>query len=159
MPFTAARETIRFVPPRAHRHRSRSRYHHPTIDSSINTLSSEVRAAGANRYAAAKDRRAHKTIKDKNLRIGFKAITFGSYGSFGTSTHLLINKATADAQQSVFNPWVRPGPRQHAYLLFGFSLARANARMLLSADSKRRSARNSVLASRPQSTSAVAVQG
>ena len=33
--------------------------HHPTIDSSINTLSSEVRAAGANRYAAAKDRRAH----------------------------------------------------------------------------------------------------
>ena len=81
-------------------------------------------ALGANRYAAAKDRRAHKTIKDKNLRIGFKAITFGSYGSFGTSTHLLINKATADAQQSVFNPWVRPGPRQHAYLLFGFSLMR-----------------------------------
>ena len=119
----------------------------------------EVRAAGANRYAAAKDRRAHKTIKDKNLRIGFKAITFGSYGSFGTSTHLLINKATADAQQSVFNPWVRPGPRQHAYLLFGFSLARANARMLLNADSKRRSARNSVRASRPQSTSAVAVHG
>ena len=133
--------------------------HHPTIDSSINTLSSEVRAAGANRYAAAKDRRAHKTIKDKNLRIGFKAITFGSYGSFGTSTHLLINKATADAQQSVFNPWVRPGPRQHAYLLFGFSLARANARMLLNADSKRRSARNSVRTSRPQSTSAVAVHG
>ena len=82
----------------------------------------------------------------KNLRIGFKAITFGSYGSFGTSTHLSINKATADAQQSVFNPWVRPGPRQHAYLLFGFSLARANARMLLNADSKRRSARNSVRA-------------
>ena len=41
--------------------------HHPTIDSSINTLSSEVRAAGANRYAAAKDRRAHKTIKDNAL--------------------------------------------------------------------------------------------
>jgi hypothetical protein len=35
----------------------------------------------------------------------------------------------------------------------------ANARMLLNADSKRRSARNSVRASRPQSTSAVAVHG
>ena len=92
--------------------------HHPTIDSSINTLSSEVRAAGANRYAAAKDRRAHKTIKDKNLRIGFKAITFGSYGSFGTSTHLLINKATADAQQSVFNPWVTATPMNCSANLF-----------------------------------------
>ena len=29
---------------------------------------------------------------------------------------VLINKATADAQQSAFNPWVRPGPRRHAYL-------------------------------------------
>ena len=66
---------------------------------------------------------------------------------------------TADAPVSVFNPWVKPGPKAHAYLLFGFSLARANARMLINADSKRRSARNSVRASRPQSTSAVAVHG
>ena len=42
--------------------------HHPTFDSSINTRSSEVRAAGANRYAAAKDRRAHKTINNNNGR-------------------------------------------------------------------------------------------
>ena len=50
---------------------------HPTIDSSINTLSSEVRAAGANRYANNKDRRAKKIINDKKLDIDFKAITFG----------------------------------------------------------------------------------
>ena len=52
-----------------------------------------------------------------------------------------------------------PGPRQHAYLLFGFSLARANARMLVNADSKRRRARNSVRTSRPQSASAATVHG
>ena len=132
---------------------------HPTIDSSINTLSSEVRAAGANRYANNKDRRAKKIINDKKLDIDFKAITFGTYGAFGKSTHSLIKKATADAQESVFCPWVAPGPRQHAYLLFGFSLARANARMLINADSKRRSARNSVRTSRPQSASAATVHG
>ena len=50
-------------------------------------------------------------------------------------------------------------PKAHAYLLFGFTLARANARMLINAEAKRRSARNSVRASRPQCTSAVAVHG
>ena len=132
---------------------------HPTIDSSINHLSSEVRGAAANRYAATKDRRANATIKAKGLDVSFLAITFGSYGAFGKSAHRLIAKATADAPVSVFNPWVKPGPKAHAYLLFGFSLARANARMLINADSKRRSARNSVRASRPQSTSSVAVHG
>ena len=48
-------------------------------------------------------------------------------------------------------------PKSHAYLLFGFTLARANARMLINAEAKRRSARNSARASRPQCTSAVAV--
>ena len=70
------------------------------------TLSSEVRAAGANRYANNKDRRAKKIINDKKLDIDFKAITFGTYGAFGSSTHSLIKKATADAQESVFCPWV-----------------------------------------------------
>ena len=59
----------------------------------------------------------------------------------------------------LFSPWVKPGPKSHAYLLFGFTLARANARMLINAEAKRRSARNSVRASRPQSASAVAVRG
>ena len=102
---------------------------------------------------------SHLHLHRKGLDISFLAITFGSYGAFGKSAHRLIAKATADAPVSVFNPWVKPGPKAHAYLLFGFSLARANARMLINADSKRRSARNSVRASRPQSTSAVAVHG
>ena len=51
------------------------------------------------------------------------------------------------------------GPKAHAYLLFGFTLARANARMLINAEAKRSSARNSVRTSRPQCTSAVAVHG
>ena len=50
-------------------------------------------------------------------------------------------------------------PKAHAYLLFGFNLARANASMLINAEAKRSSARNSVRASRPQCTSAVAVHG
>ena len=132
---------------------------HPTIDSSISSLSSEVRAAGANAYATTKDRRANKIISDKNLSIGFKAITFGTYGAFGKSTHKLIAAATANSPQPLFSPWVRPGPKAHAYLLFGFTLARANARMLINAEAKRSSARNSVRTSRPQCTSAVAVHG
>ena len=51
----------------------------------------------------------------------------------------------------VFSPWVRPSPKQHAYLLFGFTLARANARMLLNAASKRSSAKNAVRTSRSRS--------
>ena len=128
-------------------------------DSTRRGRMAKVRGAGANAYASSKDRRANKIIEEKGLNIGFKAITFGTYGAFGSSTHSLIKKATADAQESVFCPWVAPGPRQHAYLLFGFSLARANARMLINADSKRRSARNSVRASRPQSASAATVHG
>ena len=113
----------------------------------------------ANAYATTKDRRANKIIADKGLNIGFRAITFGTYGAFGKSTHKLIATATANSPQPLFSPWVKPGPKAHAYLLFGFTLARANARMLINAEAKRRSARNSVRASRPQSTSAVAVLG
>ena len=36
-------------------------------------------------------------------------------------------------------------------LVFGFALARANARMLLNADAKRRSSKNAVRTSRPRS--------
>ena len=98
----------------------------------------EVRAAGANAYATTKDRRANKIIEDKELSIGFKAITFGTYGAFGKSTHKLIATATANTPQPLLNPWVKPGPKAHAYLLFGFSLARANARMIINAEAKRR---------------------
>ena len=130
---------------------------HPTIDSSVSSLSSEVRAAGANAYAAAKDRRANAIIEEKGLDIGFKAITFGTYGAFGKASHKLIATATANSPLPVYSPWVRPGPKAHAYLLFGFTLARANARMLINAGSKRSSARNAVRTSRSRSTSQVAV--
>ena len=70
---------------------------HPAIDSSISSLSSEVRAVAANAYATTKDRRANKIIEDKELSIGFKAITFGTYGALGKSTHQLIAKATANS--------------------------------------------------------------
>ena len=51
-------------------------------------------------------------------------------------------------------PWARPSPKPHAYLSLGFALtalARANARMLINADSKRRSAKNRVRTSRQRS--------
>ena len=124
---------------------------HPTIDSSISSLSSEVRAAGANAYATTKDRRANKIIEDKGLDIDFKAITFSTFGGFGEGTHELIKKATNDTDWNLNDPWVKPSPKSHAYLTFGFALARANARMLLHADSRRRSAKNRVRTTRPQS--------
>jgi hypothetical protein len=114
-------------------------------------LSSKVRAAGANAYATTKDRRAHAIIERKQLDIGFKAVTFGTYGAFGKATHGLIKAATANTPRPVFSPWVRPSPKQHAYLLFGFTLARANARMLINAASKRSSAKNAVRTSRSRS--------
>ena len=92
-----------------------------------------------------------KIIEEKGLNIGFKAITFGTYGAFGTATHKLIAAATANSPCPVYSPWVRPSPKQHAYLLFGFTLARANARMLINAASKRSSAKNAVRTSRSRS--------
>ena len=87
--------------------------------------------------------------------IDFKAITFTTYGGFGEATHDLINKLTSEAPDYDFDPWARPGPKLHAYLTFGFALARANARMLISADFKRRSARNRVRTSRQRSATPV----
>ena len=82
-----------------------------------------------------------------------KAITFTTYGGFGKATHDLITKLTSEATGYDFDPWARPSPKSHAYLTFGFALARANARMLINADSKRRSARNRVRTSRQRSAS------
>ena len=103
------------------------------------------------------------TIDSRNLSDGqnwnSKAITFGTYGAFGKATHKLIATATANSPLPAYSPWVRPGPKAHAYLLFGFTLARANARMLINAGSKRSSARNRVRTSRSRSTSSMAVHG
>ena len=92
-------------------------------------------------------RHAPKSMPPQHL----KAITFGTYGAFGKGTHKLIAAATTNTPCPVFSPWVRPSPKQHAYLLFGFTLARANARMLLNAASKRSSAKNAVRTSRSRS--------
>ena len=125
---------------------------HPTIDTYINTLSSEApRGSAANKMAANKNRRAHNIIEEKGLDIDFKAITFTTFGGFGEGTHELIKEVTKDTDWSLNDPWVKPNPKSHAYLTFGFALARANARMLLHADSRRRSAKNRVRTTRPQS--------
>ena len=125
---------------------------HPTIDTYINTQSSEApRGSAANKMAANKNRSANKIIEEKNLDIDFKAITFTTYGSFGKGTHELIKEVTNGTDWNCNDPWVKPSPKSHAYLTFGFALARANARMLLHADSRRRSARNRVRTTRPRS--------
>ena len=80
-----------------------------------------------------------------------KAITSTTFGGFGEGTHELIKEVTKDTGWSLNDPWVKPNPKSHAYLTFGFALARANARMLLHADSRRRSAKNRVRTTRPQS--------
>lgn len=77
--------------------------------------------------------------------------TILSYKVIGTATHKLIAAATANSPCPVYSPWVRPSPKQHAYLLFGFTLARANARVLINAASKRSSAKNAVRTSRSRS--------
>ena len=101
--------------------------------------------------ATNKNRRAHNIIEEKGLDIDFKAITFTTFGGFGEGTHELIKEVTKDTDWSLNDPWVKPNPKSHAYLTFGFALARANARMLLHADSRRRSAKNRVRTTRPQS--------
>ena len=94
--------------------------------------------------------RAHvPDSQEKDLDIDFKAITFTTFGGFGEGTHELIKEMTNDTDWNFNDPWVKPSPKSHAYLTFGFALARANARMLLHADS---SAKNRVRTTRPRST-------
>ena len=71
-------------------------------------------------------------------------------------TLLTLTLGHSTTVRDVTSPWVRPTPKQHAYLLFGFTLARANARMLINAASKRSSAKNAVRTSRSRSTRMVA---
>ena len=81
----------------------------------------------------------------------------GKYPAFGGlplnlyDPFKLFKKMTEEAYPYDFDPWSRPGPKTHAYLQLGFALARANARMLLHADSTRRSTKNRVRTSRLRS--------
>ena len=71
---------------------------------------------------------AHGPAHGVYLRMYIQAITFTTFGGFGEGTHELIKEATNDTEWSPNDPWVKPSPKSHAYLTFGFALARANAR-------------------------------
>jgi len=92
------------------------------------------RGSAANKMAANKNRRAHNIIEEKGLDIDFKAITFTTFGGFGEGTHELIKEATKDTDWSLNDPWVKPNPKSHAYLTFGFALARRLCRLPSAAD-------------------------
>ena len=87
-----------------------------------------------------------------SVRLALPLPHFTTFGGFGEGTHELIKKITNDTDWNCNDPWVKPSPNSRAYLTFGFALARANARMLLHADSRRRSAKNRVRTTRPRST-------
>eukprot|EP01051_Picozoa_sp_SAG22_P027947 SAG22_NODE_9615_length_579_cov_0.933333_1_plen_72_part_10 len=70
------------------------------------------------------------------------SLTFGTFGSFGTGTWALINKAcdpnTHPKAVPDCDPWRLPGPMRDFILTLGFSLQRANSRMIRNADQRRR---------------------
>ena len=103
--------------------------------------------AGVRRTAYALHARGLRLCR---LLLGYASVLMSCIGI------KLIATATANTPCPVYSPWVRPTPKQHAYLLFGFTLARANARMLINAASKRSSAKNAVRTSRSRSTRMVA---
>ena len=76
----------------------------------------------------------------------YEAVTFGTFGSFGTGTWDVISKAcdpsTHPKARDDLNPWNAPGPRRDFILSLGFALQRANSRMLRDADRRRRKARS-----------------
>ena len=88
----------------------------------------------------------NSTIKKKDLPYGYMSLTFGTFGSFGEGTWRLITKACDPATHpkavSDCDPWQLPGPKRDFILTLGFSLQRANSRMIRNADSRRRNARN-----------------
>ena len=93
-----------------------------------------------------KDKGYNGTIKAKDLPYGYMSLTFGTFGSFGEGTWRLITKAcdptTHPKAVSDCDPWQLPGPKRDFILTLGFSLQRANSRMIRNADSRRRNARN-----------------
>ena len=74
----------------------------------------------------------------------YQSVTFGTFGSFGTGTWSVITKAcdptTHPKAMDDDNPWNAPGPKRDFILSLGFALQRANSRMLLDSDRRRRNA-------------------
>ena len=56
-----------------------------------------------------------RIIEEKELNIGFKAITFGTYGAFGKATHGLIAAATANTPARLPLVWFYPRSRKRAH--------------------------------------------
>jgi hypothetical protein len=119
---------------------------HPLNDTYLTKQSTEERAFAANKYGSKKDKGYNSTIKKKDLPYGYMSLTFGTFGSFGEGTWRLITKAcdptTHPKAVSDCDPWQLPGPKRDFILTLGFSLQRANSRMIRNADSRRRNARN-----------------
>ena len=119
---------------------------HPLNDTYLTKQSTEERAYAANKYGSKKDKGYNGTIKAKGLQYGYMSLTFGTFGSFGEGTWRLITKAcdptTHPKAVSDCDPWQLPGPKRDFILTLGFSLQRANSRMIRNADSRRRNARN-----------------
>ena len=115
-------------------------------DTYLTKQSTEERAFAANKYGSKKDKGYNSTIKKKDLPYGYMSLTFGTFGSFGEGTWRLITKAcdptTHPKAVSDCDPWQLPGPKRDFILPLGFSLQRANSRMIRNADSRRRNARN-----------------
>ena len=115
---------------------------HPLIDTNLNNKSTTERAFAANKYGDLKERGYNKTIEKKKLDLNAQAMTFGSFGSFGTGTWNVITtacnpdrhpRATGD-----FDPWNLPDPKRDFIVTLGFALQRANAKMVRDADLRRR---------------------
>ena len=72
----------------------------------------------------------------------YKAITFGTFGAFGSGTWDVIERAcdprTHPDATGDYDPWRRPAPKRDFILSLGFALQRANVRMLRGSSLRRR---------------------
>ena len=119
---------------------------HPLVDTYLNNNKSTVeRGFAANVYGARKVRDYATIFASKNIDMHYQSVTFGTLGSFGTGTWSVITKAcdptTHPKAMDDDNPWNAPSPKRDFILSLGFTLQRANSRMLRDSDRRRRNAR------------------
>ena len=66
---------------------------HLLIDTNLNNKSTTEQAFAANKYGDLRERGYNKTIEKKKLDLNAQAMTFDSFGSFGTGTWNVITTA------------------------------------------------------------------
>ena len=92
--------------------------------------SARGRGRRRHRYRSKNDN-ANTIINNNNLPYHFLAITFGTFGAFGTGTWRLINTACDEATHpnalDDYDPWSLVGPKRDFVLSLGFALQRANS--------------------------------